>query len=159
MEKKIRERVFFEEDFRFGRAVQNIANRFRRFGDENLQKEGITVSQLRVIAYISRNGKKGAVYQKDLEEHLSVRRSSVTSLLKNMEKSGILQRFGAEGDGRAKTLVLTKKGEALDESLRNYINSLEEKMMDGFSSKEKEKLQDYLIRMIENLEKTERTSV
>ncbi len=156
MQKRSENKALPVGDFRFGKEIQNIANRFRRFGDENLQKEGITVSQLRVIAYISRNQGQGAVYQKDLEEHFSIRRSSVTSLLKNMEKSGILQRFGAPGDARAKTLVLTEKGKKLDEDLINYIRSLEERLMKGFSSEEKEALQGFLLRMIENLEMIER---
>ena len=79
------------EEFRFGREVQNVANRFRRLGDENLQKEGITISQLRVIAYISGHGEE--VCQKSLEEHFDIRRSSVTGLLQNMEKSGLLGRI------------------------------------------------------------------
>ena len=146
------------EEFRFGREVQNVANRFRRFGDENLRKEGITISQLRVIAYVSRH-REGAVYQKDLEEHLCVRRSSVTSLLQNMEKSGILIRGGSEKDARIKTLVLTEKGKRLDEKLIYYIKTLEEKLMEGFSSEEKEILQGFLFRMIENLEKVERNLI
>lgn len=145
-----------KREIRYGREVQRIANRFRRLGDENLQKEGITISQLRVIAFISKNGNAGTVYQKDLEEHLCVRRSSVTSLLQNMEKSGILTRGGSEKDARVKTLVLTEKGKKLDEKLICYINTLEEKLMEGFSLEEKNLLQGFLFRMIENLENVER---
>lgn len=148
-----------QREIRYGKEVQNIANRFRRLGDENLQKEGITISQLRVIAFISKNGNAGTVYQKDLEEHLCVRRSSVTSLLQNMEKSGILIRGGSEKDARIKTLVLTEKGKRLDEKLIYYIKTLEEKLMEGFSSEEKEILQGFLFRMIENLEKVERNLI
>ncbi len=159
MEKNISGAREEKREVRYGKEVQNIANRFRRLGDENLQKEGITISQLRVIAFISKKGNAGTVYQKDLEEHLSVRRSSVTSLLQNMEKSGILTRGGSEKDARIKTLVLTEKGKRLDENLIYYINTLEEKLMEGFSAEEKEVLQGYLLRMIENLENVERNLV
>jgi len=42
-----------------------------------------------VIGFLSENAHKD-VYQKDIEEHLSIRRSSVTSLLNQMEKAGYI---------------------------------------------------------------------
>ena len=149
----------FPEDFRFGREIQNIANRFRRLGDENLQKEKITVSQLRAIAYISRYGQDRAVYQKDLEEHFGIRRSSVTSLLQNMEKRGILTRHGSPQDARVKIVSLTEKGKRLDESLKTYIHAMEEDVMKGFTPPEKEQFRSFLIRMLENLETMERSHI
>ena len=144
------------EEFRFGREVQNLANRFRRLGDENLQKEGITISQLRVIAYVSRYGDT-PVYQKELEEHFGIRRSSVTGLLQNLEKSGLLVRVGAEKDARVKIVSLTEKGRALDEKLKSYIHGLESEMMKGFSAEEKDVLRGFLLRMLENLDSVERS--
>ena len=144
------------DDFRFGREVQNLANRFRRLGDENLQKEGITISQLRVIAYVSRYGDT-PVYQKELEEHFGIRRSSVTGLLQNLEKSGLLVRVGTEKDARVKIVSLTEKGRALDEKLKSYIHGLESEMMKGFSAEEKDVLRGFLLRMLENLDSVERS--
>jgi DNA-binding MarR family transcriptional regulator len=144
-------------EIRFGREIQKLANRFRRLGDENLQKEGITFSQLRVIAYISKNSE--AVLQKELEEFLGIRRSSVTSLLQHMEKSGILARSISKEDSRIKTIFLTEKGKKLDEDLKNYIQLLEEHMLAGFSDEEKDALRAFLARMQNNLEETERSRV
>lgn len=146
------------EEFRFGREVQSLANRFRRLGDENLQKEGITISQLRVIAYVSRHG-EAPVFQKELEEHFAIRRSSVTGLLQNMEKSGLLVRASAEVDARVKTIALTEKGRELDEKLKTYIHGLESDLMKGFTVEEKEAMQGFLLRMLENLDSVERSRV
>ena len=145
------------EEFRFGREVQNVANRFRRLGDENLQKEGITISQLRVIAYISGHGEE--VCQKSLEEHFDIRRSSVTGLLQNMEKSGLLVRCSSRSDARVKLVSLTEKGKTLDEKLWNYIHGLESELMQGFSNEEKELLSVFLQRMLENLDRIERSRI
>ena len=146
------------EEFRFGREVQNVANHFRRLGDENLLKEGITITQLRVIAYISRQS-PDTVYQKDLEEHFHIRRSSVTGLLQNMEKSGILERSPSETDARVKIVTLTEKGKALDEKLRSYIQGLEAELMKGFDAREKEQMRIFLLRMLENLDSVERSRI
>ena len=146
------------EEYRFGREVQNVANRFRRLGDENLQKEGITISQLRVIAYISRQG-DAPVYQKALEEHFDIRRSSVSGLLQNMEKSGLLMRRASDTDARVKILSLTEKGRRLDEKLKSYIHGLEEDLMKDFTAEEKKLLWSFLQRMLDNLDPLERSRV
>ncbi len=139
-------------EFRFGREIQFVSKSFRRLADENLNQEGITVSQLRVLCYVSQKGKEGKVYQKDLEEHFGIRRSSVTELLQNMEKSGILTRTPCATDARTREIVLTEKGAVLDERLKEYITGLEEEFLKGFSREEKELLASFLIRLSENLE-------
>ena len=145
------------EQFRFGRECQKLSNHFHRLGDENLAKEGITFSQLRVLGYISRHGEQGEVYQRDLEQDFGVRRSSITSILQNMEKSGLLKRCGATEDARIKKITLTSKGKDLDERLRSYIHGLEADMMKGFSQEEKELLYEFLLRMSKNLKEAERS--
>lgn len=147
------------EEFRFGRALQKINTRFRRMGDENLSKHGINFSQLRILAHLSKNEGKGEIYQKDLEEAFGIRRSSVTSILQNMEKAGYLSREGSLKDARVKRVVLTEKGKALDRSLLDYIHNLEEEMLLGFSPDEKENLKEMLLRVLENLETAERKKV
>lgn len=153
------EKENFCSEFRYGKEIQKIANLFRRLADENLNQEGITVSQLRVLIYISRKDKEGKVYQRDLEEYLDIRRSSVTGLLQNMEKNGILLRTPCESDARSKEIVLTEKGRVLDERLKEYITNLEEEILKGFSQEEKELLKNLLLRLGENLENAERNQL
>ncbi len=144
-----------DEEFRFGRALGQANVRFRRLGDLNLSRHGINISQLRILGYLARNEEKGEIYQKDLEEAFGVRRSSVTSILQNMEKSGYLVRESSQRDARVKRVVLTQKGRELDQTLLRYIHSLEEEMLSGFSPEEKASLQGYLVRIISNLENIE----
>jgi len=147
-----------DENFRFGRAVQGVANRFRRLGDENLAKHGITVSQLRVIAYVS-TSPEGEVSQRELEDAFEIRRSSVTGLLQNMEKSGLIERFGSKEDARIKRVRLTDKGKGLDVELKSFIHSLEARLLSGFSPEERSQAKSLLLRMMDNLEQIERDSL
>lgn len=144
------------EEFRFGRSIQRVGNLFRRLADENLSQHGINISQLRILGYLSRFEEGGEICQRDLEEAFGVRRSSITSILNNMEKSGYLVRRVSPDDARVKKVSLTEKGKELDESLRNYIHSLEEKLLDGIPPAETEVVKKCLERMLENLEETER---
>jgi DNA-binding MarR family transcriptional regulator len=56
-------------------------------------------------------------------------------------------------------VLLTEKGKALDAELRSYICSLEEALMEGVSREEREVLQRALVKMLYNLEETERKRV
>ena len=146
-------------EMRLGRVLQKINVCFRRMGDENLSNHGISLSQLRILAYLAKNEDEGDVYQKDLEEAFGIRRSSVSSILQNMEKAGLLSREGTRHDARVKKVVLTEKGKELDRSLLDYIHSLEEEMLCGFSREEREQLKGMLLRVLENLETAERNKV
>ncbi len=144
-----------KEEFRFGRALQMANVRFRRLADENLSKYNISVSQLRILAYLSR--KEGPVFQRELEEEFGIRRSSITELLQNMEKSGYLKRENSPQDGRIKTLFLTPEGQKLDRELKMYLHNLEKMMMEGIPPEEKQVFQKTILKMIENLEQIERS--
>lgn len=144
------------EEFRLGRTMQNIANRFRRLADENLARRGITSTQVHVLAYISRHDEKGGVPQKDLETAFQIRRSSVSAVISNMEKGGWITRTGAEGDGRVKILSLTEKGKKLDRELIGYMKELEEELIGAFEPEERELFREYLTRAGEKLSEIER---
>jgi DNA-binding MarR family transcriptional regulator len=145
-------------EFRLGRALQIINGRFRRLGDENLSKHGINIAQLRILAYLARNKEKRIV-QRDLEEDFGIRRSSVTSILQNMEKNGYLIRENSPEDARVKIVKLTAKGEELDEDLRKYIHLLEKELLQGVTPQEQKTLESVFLKMLANLDQMERNGV
>ncbi|MBQ3866558.1 MAG: MarR family transcriptional regulator, partial [Clostridia bacterium] len=67
------------------RRFQAIGHKLKRLGDENLAEKGLTFSQLRVLAHLLRRRGEDPVLQRELEEALGIRRSSVTALLQNLE--------------------------------------------------------------------------
>lgn len=148
-----------EDGFRFGKHILRVANLFRRYGDENLSRHEINTGQLHVLGYLLREEKNGAVYQRDLEKALGVRRSSVTSILQNMEKSGLVRRESDSRDGRSKRVCLTERARELNAALHTFIDSLEEELMEGITGEEKAVLCSALLKMIDNLENKERKKV
>ncbi len=146
----------FLQDAPYGKVFQMIANRFKRMGDENLAKHDITFAQLKILAYVSRREEKEEVLQRDLEQSFEVRKSSITAILQNMEKSGIILRESAAEDARIKRILLTDKGKELDRELKSYIHTLEEEIVAGFSEEEKVLFRSFLWRISENLERLER---
>lgn len=105
-----------------------------------------------VMHYLYDNQDKD-IYQKDIEEKMSIRKSSVTNLLINMEKAGYIERKQTHYDARFKKVVLTAKGKQVHEEITKGIMMVEKKCMEGFSQEEKDKLFELLAKLQSNIEK------
>ena len=88
-----------------------------------------------VIGFLNDNRHRD-VYQKDIEEQLCVRRSSVSSLLNQMEIAGLIERRSVDGDGRLKKVVLTQKAIAINDSIIEEFQRLEVGLREGMSEEE-----------------------
>ncbi len=105
-----------------------------------------------VIGFLSENAHKD-VYQKDIEEHLSIRRSSVTSLLNQMEKAGYIERHSVDGDGRLKRVALTQKSLDIHGSIECALSKIEIKLREGMSEDDLDTLFRLLDKIKNNVEK------
>lgn len=77
-------------------------------------ENGISPVQLHAMIFIHKSMNSGErVCQKDVEKHVNLRASSVSSLLSNLERGGFLVRKIAEGDARTKYIELTEKGKEI----------------------------------------------
>ena len=78
-----------------------------------------------VIGFLYDNQDK-EICQRDLEVEFSIARSTVTSIVKQMEKNGYITRVGVDRDSRLKQLKLTKKGEECHQTVIKNIRQIEE---------------------------------
>ncbi len=65
--------------------------------------------QIAIIKYLNQN-KDNNVNQKDLEEFIQNRKSTISCILDNMQKNNIIERVNSKSDGRSKYIKLTQKG-------------------------------------------------
>lgn len=86
----------------------------------------LTDSQSRILHYIADESKKQDVYQRNLENEFHVRRSSITSLLQQLEKNGLIERVSVQSDARLKKLILTEKGRMIQEEIGRKIDAFDE---------------------------------
>ena len=66
-------------------------------------------------------------YQKDIENEFSARKSTVSSVITNLEEKGYVRRIPVKEDKRLKQLVLTEKADAITNHIRNvngHINGM-----------------------------------
>ena len=111
----------------FSRTHLKIA---RDMGEEDLSMAGG-----HLIGFLYRNRERD-VYQRDVEEELHITRSSVTSLVKLLEKKGYLVRESVEQDARLKKLTLTEKGAASFEHTMAAIRQTETLAVQGLTKEE-----------------------
>ncbi len=135
-----------------GAKIHKLSHLMVQLKNRRVEHLGITQQQANVINYLY-NRPDEDIYQKDIAEHLSLKNSSVTSLIANLEKNGFLSKVPDPTDARHKKIVLT--GKACKEHLvcLDFVHGIEDNMLDGFSDEELEQFNELLRRAIGNIVK------
>ncbi len=114
--------------------------------DKGIDK--VTVMHGWIIGYLFENKDKD-VYQKDIESKFAISRSTVTNILKLMEKKGYIRRISVDSDARLKKLILTDKGAEINSVLTQTIADNETRFNSVLTDEER-KTFIYLIRKLRN---------
>ena len=142
------------EPFKIGSQIKSLSHLImREVGNRACGKysDEATGNNMFIIGYLAhRTGQD--IFQKDLEEFFSVRRSTMSNIILRMEQKGFLIREPVPHDRRLKKLVLTEKGEKLHAVMESIVFQTEEKLTLGFSEEEKETLSRLLEKLRLNLE-------
>ncbi|MRZ81340.1 MarR family transcriptional regulator [Paeniclostridium sordellii] len=118
----------------------------------NAIDDNLTISQAYVIDFISIEGKNKEIFQKDLEREFDLKRSSVSLMLNNMEKSDLIERVPVTEDARLKKIVLTEKSKKIYEKISIAIDSIENRLSEDITQEEIEVFQIVLEKIRNNLE-------
>lgn len=137
----------------YGYYIQKLAKNIKYLADENLIAHRITIEQIKVLKFLMPYTEETAVSQKDVEIIFELKRSSVTSILQNMEKSGLVSRSGDAADGRIKRVWLTDKGRELSLFLRGYLDKLETVIVSDMTEEEKAVFKQLLKKSLQNVER------
>ena len=118
-----------------GFEIKTVHNLLKRdFESLHIHKEmkNITAMQKWIIGYLSDNDKKD-IFQRDIEEEFSVRRSTATGILQLMEKNNLIKREPVSYDARLKKLVLTKKALDIQNEINQEIKAHDKKLSKNIS--------------------------
>ena len=85
---------------------------------------------------VAANREGSDLYQRDIEKWLHIQRSSVTSMLQNMEQAGLITRSAVQKDARLKRLQATPKGVAYHDRVHDTIDRYEAELQAGLSQQE-----------------------
>lgn len=114
--------------------------------------DNLTISQAYVIDFICNEGKDKDVFQKDLESVFDLKRSSISLMLNNMEKSSLIERVPVKEDRRLKKIVLTEKSIKIYEKISDAIDLIENKLSENITEEELKVFQNVLNKIRNSIE-------
>ena len=139
---------------RVGFEIRTISNLIKREVD-HLEEEtyGYPISGTNryILLHLAHNCDRD-IFQKDLEEVLMVRRSTMSAVLLRMEEKGLLKRTSVEHDARLKKITLTERGMQLYRKMEHSLDKMEGRMISGLSAEEEATLLSLLEKVKTNLE-------
>lgn len=109
---------------------------FKRYAEMRVNQvapEDLTGMQGRIIGciYDKTNIEGKDIYQRDIEEIFSIRRSTATVMLQTLEKKGYIIKTGVKHDARLKKITLTPKAVEMQEMLDPVFAKCEEMALQG----------------------------
>lgn len=115
------------------------------------QKLDLSTGQPKVLSILYQ---KEGYLQKDLAKRCHVEPATMTSILSNMEKKGLIYKevVYVSGGKRANAIYMTPNGRDMSLKINKIIDDIEEISFRGFNEKEKQLLMDLLLRIESNLE-------
>lgn len=108
---------------------------------------GLHRSQHRILMIL---GKHPDCSQTMLARKLEVSPAAVAVALKKLEKSGYIERQSVESDNRMNHVVVTPKGMEAIRLSCIYFQEVENALLDGFSEKDLDILEQFLKKVIQN---------
>ena len=106
---------------------------------EVLAPHGLTLTQYKILKFLL-IPPQGTVRQVDIEEHFYIRNPTVTRILQNLEKKGLIERQINPQDNRSKVICLTEKAKSMETLLYQLGDKLEEKFTKNLTDEDKREL-------------------
>lgn len=131
------------------RYVSKLSNKLRRKMDMLSSRKEFSGSQGRTLHFLLAQTED--VFQKDIEEEYSIRPSTATELLKQMEKNGLILRESVPYDNRLKKIVLTDKALTYRQQVIDDLTDLEERLVEGISEEDLNIFFRVIEKMMDNL--------
>lgn len=134
------------------KAIDHLMQREIQKTASGLGVDRVTVMHGWIIGYLANAG--GDVYQKDIESHFAISRSTVTNIVKCMEKKGYIKRESVDSDARLKKLVLTGQGREVGETMRSAVSETEKRFDNVLSEAESRRFLTLIRKLRLGLEKS-----
>ncbi len=95
------------------------------------------------------------IFQKDIEFDSHLKPSTVSEILKNMERKGLIRRESVPYDARLKKIVATEKVAGLREVVLSDMDKLDDELTEGITDEEIRIFDEVCHKLIDNLMRLE----
>lgn len=136
-----------------GFQIRTLSHLVKRVVDQNAflgEADHPTGVQGWIIGYLYENRGK-EVFQRDIQQQFSIRRSTVTGILQLMEKNGLITRSSVDRDARLKKLELTPRAIELHERIGRSVRQVEDRISHCLTPEEKQEFIRLCEKIRENL--------
>ncbi len=130
------------------KCVLDVSKNIRYYFDLAMSKNGLTGIQSRILGHLRRAEEEGrCVFQREIEDVFSIKRSSVTSVLQALERKKLITRECVKEDARVKKLVLTPKAREIQACTYQVLNEAEQEIRTLFSDEEFKQFLEFMSRI------------
>ncbi|MDQ0108454.1 DNA-binding MarR family transcriptional regulator [Chitinophaga terrae (ex Kim and Jung 2007)] len=135
-----------------GRAISEMRTFMRQNLQVKIREQNVDISfeLLEILGILFR---KDGVNQQEIADVIVKDKSSMTYLIDNLEKRGMVERREDQNDRRSKLIYLTEKGRALEKELNPWIREMYEKATMGMEMNDLQVALSQIQKMNENLRK------
>lgn len=137
-----------------GHSIKTLNNLMCRQFDrarKSCMGEGATVMHIWILKFIKERGDE-ATFQKDVEKEFKISKSTVTNILKLMEKKNLITRESVDYDDRLKKLCLTEKGRQVTETMKQSAMKSDKMLIEGIEPEKLEIFYEVLDHIKYNIE-------
>ena len=134
----------------YGVLIKKLDKVFKQNFDQELERVGLTFSQMRVLRFIEDNPKM-KITQKDISKELDIQHSTTIGLLKRMQEKGLVTVVVDEDNRRCRNIFLTSKAEEISCEMERGRTIMENRVVASFTEEEKEIFYRLLNKAIDNL--------
>ena len=123
---------------RIGFTIKTLSHRIGRNLGQQLRlghDSASTAVRSHILGYFAHHEKE-TVLQSELQQHLLVRRSTMTNILAGMESEGLVTREDCLADKRQKQVRLTEKAKALCNEHLKLVNEFEDTLRSCLTDEE-----------------------
>lgn len=132
---------------RVAMLIKKTALVIEKLSNQVLAPYELSNTQYKILMMLYRNPDR-TVRQADIEEKFSLTNPTVTGIIQNLEKKGLVQRIQNPNDKRSKLLCLTSQAYAIREELDKLGEVLEGQVTERLTEKESEQLCELLKKML-----------
>ena len=102
--------------------------------------------------FLNEDNLKREITQKELASETGLAKNTITVMLEKMEKNNLINRITDENDKRKSLVILTDYAKSLKRPFDEISEEMLKRVYKGFSEEEIDKYEEYLHRIIKNLE-------
>lgn len=119
--------------------IKKAALVIEKMSNHVLSPYELTNTQYKILMLLYRNPGR-PIRQIDIEDHFAMTNPSVTGIIQNLEKKGLVKRIQNPDDKRSKLLTLTEQAVSMEKELHALGESLEKQVTEKLTEDENRQL-------------------